>query len=106
FIDLRRGSEIDPNFVDAVNDRNMVYISLPIVANRLDASRLARFDDLIAQSENRPLVFIDTDGTRAGLAWYIHLRVVSEEDSQSAAGKAEEIGLTDVEMKLAEAYLV
>ena len=66
FLDLRSMSEIDPNFVDAVNDHGMVYISLPIVADRLDPSRLARFDDLIAQSENRPLYFCDSDGTRAG----------------------------------------
>ena len=105
FIDLRRGSEVEPNFVDAVNDRDMVYISLPIVANRLDASRLARFDDLISQSENRPLYFCDSDGTRAGLAWYIHLRNVDQEDSQGATGKAEEIGLTEVEAKIAEQYL-
>jgi protein tyrosine phosphatase (PTP) superfamily phosphohydrolase (DUF442 family) len=106
FIDLRRSSEIDLNFVDAVNDRNMVYISLPIVANRLETSRLARFDEMIAQSGNRPLYFCDSDGTRAGLVWYIHLRVVSEEDSQAASGKAEEIGLTEVEVKLAEQYLL
>ena len=83
----------------------MVYISLPIVANRLDASRLARFDDLIAQADNRPLFFCDSDGTRAGLVWYIHLRVVSQEDSQGAMGKAEEIGLTGTEVKLAEEFL-
>jgi hypothetical protein len=105
FIDLRKPSEVEPNFVDAVNDRNMVYISLPIVANRLDSSRLARFDDLVAPSDNRPLYFCDAEGTGAGLAWYIHLRVVQQEDPQSATSKAEEIGLTDVEVKLAEVYL-
>ena len=105
FVDLRRGSEIDLNFADAVNDRNMIYISLPIVANRLDSTRLARFDDLIAQSANGRLYFCDSDGTRAGLVWYIHLRVVGQEDTQAATSKAEEIGLTPAEVKLAEAYL-
>ena len=81
---------------------DMVYISLPIVANRLDASRLARFDDLLSQSDNRPLYFCDKDGTLAGLAWYIHLRVVGQDDSQSATSKAEEIGLTEAEVKIAE----
>jgi hypothetical protein len=106
FIDLRKPSEVDANFVEAVNDRNMVYISLPIVATRLDASRLARFDDLVSPTDHRRLYFCDTDGTRAGLAWYIHLRSVDQEESQSAKTKAEEIGLTDAEVKLAEAYLV
>jgi protein tyrosine phosphatase (PTP) superfamily phosphohydrolase (DUF442 family) len=105
FVDLRKPSEVEPNFVDAVNDRNMDYLSLPILANRLEPSRLARFDNLIAHSENRPLYFCDTDGTRAGLVWYIHLRVVEQEDSQSAQVKAEEVGLTLNEMKIAESYL-
>jgi protein tyrosine phosphatase (PTP) superfamily phosphohydrolase (DUF442 family) len=105
-IDLRKPSEVDPNFVESVNDRNMVYISLPIVANRLDPSRLARFDDLISATENRPIYFCDIDGTRAGLVWYIHLRATAQEDPQTASGKAEEVGLTEVEAKLAEAYLL
>ncbi len=105
FVDLRKPSEVDPNFVEAVSDRNMVYISLPILANRLEQNRLARFDDLMTLSENRPLYFCDADGTRAGLVWYIHLRAVVQEDSQSATAKAEEIGLTDAEVRLAEAYL-
>ncbi len=105
FIDLRRSSEVDPNFADAVNDRGMVYISLPIVADHLDPSRLARFDDLISRSDNRPMFFCDRDGTRAGLVWYIHVRTVDNEDSQAATGKAEEIGLTPAEVKLAEDYL-
>lgn len=41
----------------------------------------------------------------AGLVWYIHVRTVDREDSQAAAGKAEEIGLTGKEAKLAEDYL-
>ena len=105
YIDLRKGSEVEPNFAEAVNDRNMVYISLPIVANRLDSSRLARFDDLISQIDNRPLYFADSDGTRAGLLWYVHLRLVNQEDSQSATSKSEELGLTATEQKQAEAYL-
>ena len=77
----------------------------PIVATRLDSSRLARFDDLVSPTGNRPLYFCDSDGTTAGLVWYIHLRSVDQEDTQSATGKAEEIGLTEAQVKLAEAYL-
>ena len=104
-IDLRQRPEVEPFFIDAVNDRGMVYISLPIMANRLDPSRLARFDDLVSRTENRPLFFCDVDGTRAGLVWYIHLRTVNQEDPQEAAAKAEEIGLTDAQAKIAEQYL-
>jgi protein tyrosine phosphatase (PTP) superfamily phosphohydrolase (DUF442 family) len=104
-VDLRRSAEVDPNFIDAVSDRGMLYISLPLMANRLDASRLARFDDLISRTENRPLFFCDTDGTRAAMAWYIHQRVVGQEDSQSALAEAEELGLGAAEVKLAEEFL-
>jgi protein tyrosine phosphatase (PTP) superfamily phosphohydrolase (DUF442 family) len=105
FLDLRSMSEIDPNFVESVNDHGMVYLSLPIVADRLDASRLARFDDLISQSENRPLYFCDSDGTRAGLVWYIHLRTVEGNDPHSAFQRAEEVGLTEAQARLGEAFL-
>jgi protein tyrosine phosphatase (PTP) superfamily phosphohydrolase (DUF442 family) len=105
FLDLRSMSEFDPNFVESVNDHGMVYLSLPILAERLDASRLARFDDLIAQTENRPLYFCDSDGTRAGLVWYIHLRTVEGNDPQSAFQRAEEIGLTGAQARLGETFL-
>jgi protein tyrosine phosphatase (PTP) superfamily phosphohydrolase (DUF442 family) len=105
FVDLRPRTELDPAFADAVIDRGMVYVTLPILANPLDPNRLARFDDLIAQSNNRPLYFCDTEGTIAGLAWYIHRRTVDQYDGQAALHEAEEIGLTDREVKLAEAYL-
>jgi protein tyrosine phosphatase (PTP) superfamily phosphohydrolase (DUF442 family) len=104
-LDLRKSSEVEPNFVDAVYDRGMVYINLPILANRLDSNRLARFDDLISRTDNRPLFFCDTDGTRAALAWYIHQRTVGHDDPQSARTKAEELGLGAAEAKLAEDYL-
>ena len=105
FLDLRSVTEIDPKFVEAVNDHDMFYISLPIVAAHLDPSRLARFDELIARTDNRPLYFCDADGTRAGLIWYLHLRTVEGLDAQSAAQRSEEIGLTDTQARLAEAYL-
>jgi len=104
-LDLRKGSEIDPNFADAVNDRGMTYISLPIMANHLDPNRLARFDDHVSRTENRPLFFCDTDGSRAAIAWYIHQRIVAQEDPQSARTKAEELGLGSAEAKLAEDYI-
>ena len=104
-LDLRRSSEVTPNFADAVNDRGMVYISLPILANRLDPSRMARFDEMISRTENRPLFFCDADGSRAALAWYIHERVIGQEDPQAALGKAEELGLSPADIMLAEEYL-
>ena len=105
FVDLRQGVEVEPTFADAVNDRGMVYISLPIMSSRLDPNRLARFDDLISQSSNRPLYFCDSDGSRAGLVWYLHLRNIEGDDAQAAAQKAEDVGLTEAQLKQADAYL-
>ncbi len=105
FIDLRQRSEVEPAYVDSVNDLDMVYISLPIVANRLASARIARFEDLIAQSSHRPIYFCDVDGKRAGLVWYLHLVSVVGEDVNSAAQKAEELGLDAETRRLADNYL-
>ncbi|WP_435007102.1 fused DSP-PTPase phosphatase/NAD kinase-like protein [Tundrisphaera lichenicola] len=104
-VDLRSISEVDPNFVESVNDHGMAYLSLPIVADRLDSTRLARFDDLISRSENHPVYFCDTDGTRAGLVWYLHLRTVDGVDPLSATQRSEDVGLTPTQAGIAEAYL-
>ena len=105
FLDLRSRAEVDPTFVDSVYDRGMVYVALPILANRLDASRLARFDDLVSQADNRPLYFCDADGTRAGLAWYIHRLTVDHYDPQTAAQEAGEMGLLVSSRKDADTYV-
>lgn len=105
FIDLRQRSNIEPTYVESVNDLGMVYISLPIDAEHLSSSRIARFEELIAQAFNRPLYFCDVNGSRAGLIWYLHLRSVVGEDRESAAQKAEELGLDSPARRLADAYL-
>ncbi|WP_435016976.1 fused DSP-PTPase phosphatase/NAD kinase-like protein [Tundrisphaera sp. TA3] len=105
FLDLRARTEVDPAFVDSVSDRGLVYVALPILANRLDSARLARFDDLVSQSEARPLYFCDTDGSRAGLAWYIHRMTVDHYDAQAAEHEAIEVGLPGDRLAEAKAYL-
>ena len=105
FIDLRQRPEIESTYIDSVNDLDMVYISLPIVADHLAAARVARFEDLIAQASHRPIYFCDVNGTRAGLLWYLHLRSVVGEDRESARQKAEELGMDVATLKHADAYL-
>ena len=105
FLDLRGRSEVDPSFVDSVSDRGMVYVALPILVTRLDASRLARFDDLVSQSDSRPLYFCDADGSCAGLAWYIHRMTVDHYDPEAAAHEAIEVGMPEDRLKDATAFL-
>ncbi len=105
FIDLRPRKEIDPSFSDAVNDANMVYISLPIEKSKISSVRLARFDDLVTQAANRPIYFCDRDGSVAGLVWYLHLRTKLGESDDSAAQKVEDLGF-DPELKgIADRFL-
>ncbi len=94
-LDLREPSEVDPTFVTAVTSRGFRYKSLPIVASRLSAENLARFNDEVTRPEGHPVYFFDTDGTRAGLLWYVHRLTIDKVDAQIASREAEELGLSD-----------
>jgi hypothetical protein len=57
-------------------------------------------------ADARPLYFFDTDGTRAGVMWYVRRVVVDKVDRQVARRDAEELGLSDDKFWLAaNAYL-
>jgi hypothetical protein len=79
---------------------------LPITLKTLDANHIARFHAELALADARPLYFCDTDGTRAGVLWYIHKVTVDHVDPLVARRDAEEIGLKDDAFwKVATAYL-
>ena len=94
-LDLRTTDEVDPTFVTAVKSRGFRYVSLPIVAGRLSAQDVARFNDEINRPDGHPVYFFDADGTRAGLLWYVHRLTVDKVDAQIASREAEELGLSD-----------
>ncbi len=48
----------------------------------------------MTKADNHPLYFFDTDGTRAGLLWYVHRLTFDKVDAQLATREAEELGLT------------
>ena len=104
-VDLRQRSEVDPSFPDQVNDHGMLYVPIPFAANPISLIRLARFNDLVNQNDQRPLYFCDTDGRRAGLIWYLRLRSKDHEEMTSARAKAEEIGLVAGDIDEAEKFL-
>ncbi len=104
-VDLNSRSDVDPNFPDLVTDGGLLYIPLAFALDPISLNRLARFNDLIAQNDQRPLYFCDTDGRRAGLIWYLRLRSRDHEDSDSARLKAEELGFQRIDIAAAEKFL-
>ena len=105
FVDLRPRSEVDPAFPDQVSDSGMLYVAIPFSVDTINASRLARFNDLLGQVDQRPLYFCDADGRRAGLIWYLRLRSLDREERAMAQAKAEEIGLDAADIDAAEKFL-
>jgi hypothetical protein len=63
---------VRPQEVAAIDHRGLRHVALPIAPETIDAARVARFRDEIAQAGARPLYFCDTDGARAGVLWYVH----------------------------------
>ncbi len=104
-VDLRGRSEGDPAFADLVTDHGMLYVAIPFAINPINLTRLARFNDLLNQNDQRPIYFCDLDGRRAGLLWYLRLRSKDREEAGSARAKAEEIGLLASDIPEAEKFL-
>jgi protein tyrosine phosphatase (PTP) superfamily phosphohydrolase (DUF442 family) len=105
-LDLREDRDISPAFISDVARRGMRYIALPITAKTVDSDHVSRFHFEISLSDGCPLYFCDTDGTRAGVMWYIRRVTVDKVDPQVARRDAEELGLSDNAFWLAaNAYL-
>ena len=84
-LDLREASEVDPAFIEEVANRGLRYVALPIGLKKVDAPHVDRFNLEIALSDARPLYFCDSDGTRAGVLWYLRRLTVDKVDEPAAA---------------------
>ena len=104
-VDLRPRTEVESTFPDQVSDNGMIYVAIPFGLDPINPTRLARFNDLIAQADQRPLYFCDADGRRAGLIWYMRLRSRDHEDPAAARAKTEELGLIPGDVAAAETFL-
>ena len=107
-LDLREEADISPTFISEVTRRGMRYLPLPISARTVDAGHVSRFHFEISLSDARPLYFCDTDGTRAGVMWYVRRITVDKVGELVARRDAEELGLTDTKSPFwlsANAYL-
>src|SRR5262249_60837207 len=86
--------------------RGLRYVALPLTVQTVDADHVSRFELELALADARPLYFFDTDGTRAGVLWYLHRVLVDKVEPQSARRDPEELGLTGNRLWLAaQAYL-
>lgn len=94
-LDLRESREAQPEFIDEVVRRGLRYVALPLGLKNVDSVHVARFNAEITEANARPLYFCDTDGTRAGVLWYIRRMTVDKVDPQVARREAEELGLSD-----------
>jgi len=105
-LDLRESGDLSPAFIADVARRGMRYIALPITVKTVDAEHVSRFNFELSLSDARPLYFCDTDGTRAGVMWYVRRVTVDKVDPQVARRDAEELGLSDPQFWLAaNAYI-
>ncbi|MFO0908455.1 MAG: sulfur transferase domain-containing protein [Isosphaeraceae bacterium] len=94
-LDLRVEAEISPSFISEATRRGLRYVALPLIAKSVDADHVSRFEAELSLADGRPLYFCDTDGSRAGVMWYIHRILVDKVDADVARRDAEELGLTD-----------
>jgi protein tyrosine phosphatase (PTP) superfamily phosphohydrolase (DUF442 family) len=105
-LDLREDADLSPAFIADVTRRGLRYLPLPINVKAVDADHVSRFNFEVSLAEARPLYFCDTDGTRAGMMWYIRRVSIDKVDPETARRDAEELGLSDPKFWLAaNAYL-
>lgn len=88
-LDLRPRDEAKPGEDAAASHVGLRYVILPMTPQTLDPTGVARFEEEIAQSGNRPLFFFDTDGTRAAALWRLHLMTQGTSEADARAAVAE-----------------
>lgn len=105
-LDLREESDISASYIAEVARRGLRYIALPISVKTVDQDHVSRFHFEVSLADARPLYFCDSDGSRAGVMWYIRRVKVDKVDRQVARRDAEELGLVDGKLlQAADAYL-
>ncbi|WZO96773.1 hypothetical protein EP7_003778 [Isosphaeraceae bacterium EP7] len=104
-IDLRETSEMSPAFIEAVTQRGLRYVPLPVSLKTLDADHLSRFRSELAMSKGLAY-FFDGDGNRAGAVWYADQMASAKVDEATARRQAKELGTSDEAWILAASQLV
>lgn len=94
-VDLRESSEVPPTFIADAAGRGLRYVALPVSLKTIDAEHVARFNFEIGSADARPTFFFDSDGSRAGILWYIRRVTIDRVDPQIAHREAKELGLVN-----------
>lgn len=97
-VDLRAPTEIQQEEVDELNRLGLRHVRVPFDPKKLDAAVLARYEGVLDDAKSRPVFFFDTDGNRAGLAWYLHRVLRDQVAADLASREAERVGLTDMRL--------
>jgi protein tyrosine phosphatase (PTP) superfamily phosphohydrolase (DUF442 family) len=93
-VDLREASEMSPAFIQAVDQRGLRYVPLPISLKTLDAEHLSRFRRELEMTRGLAY-FFDGEGARAGALWYADQMASAKVDEATARRQARELGTTD-----------
>ena len=99
-VDLRDPVEVHQSEVDTLSHLGLKHIKVPIDPKQIDTDAIAKFESALADADARPVYFFDTDGNRAGLAWYLHRTQVDKVAADLASREAERLGLTDMRLFL------
>ncbi len=72
-IDLRTDSTAVQTQAELLEHHNVSYHSLPVAVGQFDAATVHRFQQLLAEANDKPVVVHCNSGNRAGLLWAAHL---------------------------------
>jgi protein tyrosine phosphatase (PTP) superfamily phosphohydrolase (DUF442 family) len=72
--------------------RGMTYISLEVSPQTLTKEVVDRFNQILADENNRPLFVFDKNSALAGALWYIHFRTVDGMTDEKARAEAMRLG--------------
>jgi protein tyrosine phosphatase (PTP) superfamily phosphohydrolase (DUF442 family) len=80
---------------DRIVQRGLKYKTLELSADILSAARVEEFEQILAESANKPLYIYDDDGTVAGGLFYLHFLKVDKTPEAKAREAAGRLGLPD-----------
>ncbi|MCS7269983.1 MAG: hypothetical protein NZ703_02765, partial [Gemmataceae bacterium] len=74
--------------------RRLELISLEVTPESLPQT-IEQFNAIVADAARQPMYVFDDDGLRAGILWYLHLRIVDALNDDAARIRARSLGLPE-----------
>lgn len=92
---LRSGKEDDSSDRRQVEKRGMIYKSLVVDPETINAILVVEFNQLVNDAAGRPMFVYDRDGVNAGAMWYLHFRTSEMLKDDEARVRAGRLGLKE-----------